>query len=174
MKKFFRVISLSVIFILLLESFSMIAYANDSPSKYAENCFQFDMEKINLYVENNKNVSVQVNEDNNLFNKIKMNKQKEKFQTFLNNYPDIEQQIIDMVNKNNQIVAFGYTEAELVVDDYGNMIRVEDEKKPINNVLLGYTAFAADETAKGDSSKKYYFSLVTTVTKRGSKNPYTY
>lgn len=173
MKKVFRAFSLFVVTIILLESLSLVAYASDNSYEFVEEHYQFDMDNLDLYVENKDNLIIEINNNVNVFEKSKAKSEKTHLENFLQDYPQIEADIVDSLNSNVDIAAFGYTEAEFVLDEDGDMIRNKRLKTPNSNALIGIVANAANPSNTGATSKKYNFALVTKVT-RTSSQPYVY
>lgn len=93
-------------------------------------------------------------------------------------YSNVYKQLLSMANKNVDIHTFGYTEAEMEYDEENQtFVRVKDENKAQNvNALLGPITAHAETVVrrKGEEKKKYYFSLVTSISRKGTSNPYVY
>ncbi len=176
MKKRIAIFISSLLVILsVFESVSLIAFANDKSNGYAETHYQFNMDYINFSVENKTHLVISTKNVINPVTKNKIKNEKEKIENFLDKYPDITEQLTEMVNNNSYICAFGYTEAEVEYDENEqSYVRVKDTTSIINSSINGLVAYAADKSKTGSSSKKEYFTLVTTITRRGTSNPYTY
>lgn len=174
-KQILLFISSMLVILTVLESASFVALANDKSDGYVETHCQFDMDNINLSVENKHDLVVTAKKSTNPFTDKKRQSNKKRFEKFLCDYPDIYNQMVDMINNNCYISAFGYTEAEVEYNENEKtFVRVKQEKIPISNPITGFVALAAEKTKKGSPSDKYYFTLVTTITRRGTSNPYTY
>lgn len=174
-KKILLFISTLLVILTVLESVSFAAFANDKSNGYVETHCQFDMDNINLSVENKHDLVITAKKSINPFINKKNQRDKKNLEKFLYDYPEIYNQMVDMVNNNCYISAFGYTEAEVEYnEEEKNFVRVKQEKVLKNNPITGFVALASEKTERGNPSDKYYFTLVTTVTRRGTSNPYTY
>lgn len=79
---------------------------------------------------------------------------------------------MNAINSSDYICAISYTEAPLVyVEDHYERIPKENS---IDTNPFSINASAADKTLSSDPSSRYYLTLKTTITRRGSSNPYTY
>lgn len=172
MKKVFKTLSLVLSFLLVFEAFSFIAYA-ENPTEYVEEHIQFNLEEYNIYIENKDKLIIETDKNANIIKQYKQKKNIKYLETYFEEYPSIEKEIIDAINNNEHISIFGYTEAEFVADKDGDMIRVKNEKSLKNNSIIGYSVLASN-VSTGQTQDKYYFSFATMVTRSGTKNPYTY
>ena len=177
-KSIIRFISTLLVVMLLSESLSFVAFANDKSGGYVETHHQFNMEDINLSVENKNKLHISFDKSLNVLKNNKLNKEKKMLEEYLERYSNVYKQLLSMANKNVDIHTFGYTEAEMEYDEENQtFVRVKDENKAQNvNALLGPITAHAETVVrrKGEEKKKYYFSLVTSISRKGTSNPYVY
>lgn len=167
---------ISILFVVLLifGTIPLSVFAENNNSEYVESHYQFDMDSISLSVANKNDLVISAVRSVNPIKQFKSLNEKERLEKFVSEYPDVEEMFIESVNNNSYIAAFGYTEAEL---EYNEKERHFDRVKKSStkaNGLLNIMANAADVSTSGQKSDKYYFSLVTSITRRGTSNPYTY
>lgn len=175
MKKRSRLlVSMTLVLVFIFGPLSTSAHEKDESGGYAETHYQFDMEKIALAVENKDILVVSPQHSANPFKQWRAENEKNKLEQYLCKYPDIEEQLVDMVNNNTYIAAFGYTEASMKYDKKEKtFVRVEKDLST-RSLMFDINTKAADKQATGEKEEKLDFTLVTTVTRRGVTNPYTY
>lgn len=92
-KSIIRFISTLLVVMLLSESLSFVAFANDKSGGYVETHHQFNMEDINLSVENKNKLHISFDKSLNVLKNNKLNKEKKclrsiwnVIQMFISNY----------------------------------------------------------------------------------------
>ena len=81
-KSLIRFISTLLVVMLLSESLSFVAFANDKSGGYVEPHHQFNMEDINLSVENKNKLHISFDKSLNVLKNNKLNKEKKIFLLF--------------------------------------------------------------------------------------------
>lgn len=128
-KSIIRFISTLLVVMLLSESLSFVAFANDKSGGYVETHHQFNMEDINLSVENKNKLHISFDKSLNVLKNNKLNKEKKMLEEYLERYSNVYKQLLSMANKNVDIHTFGYTEAEMEYDEENQtFVRVKDGK----------------------------------------------
>lgn len=172
MKKILKTLALTISFLLAFEAFSFVAFA-ENPTEFVEEHIQFNLDEFNIYVENKNKLIIHPNANANFIKKHQQKKSIKYLKTYFEEYPSIEKEIINAINNNQYISTFGYTEAEFIADEDGDMIRVKNENNSSYKSVLGYKVLAAN-IATGQNTEKFYFTFATMITRSGTKNPYTY
>lgn len=92
-KSIIRFISTLLVVMLLSESLSFVAFANDKSGGYVETHHKFNMEDINLSVENKNKLHISFDKSLNVLKNNKLNKEKKclrsiwnVIQMFISNY----------------------------------------------------------------------------------------
>lgn len=83
-KSIIRFISTLLVVMLLSESLSFVAFANDKSGGYVETHHQFNMEDINLSVENKNKLHISFDKSLNVLKNNKLNKEKKMLEEYWN------------------------------------------------------------------------------------------
>lgn len=73
--------------LIIFESLSFVAFANDMSGGNIETHHQFNMNNFDLYIQNKSNLIIKASDDFNILKRKKINKEKEKLELFLEKYP---------------------------------------------------------------------------------------
>lgn len=172
-KKIFAVV-LAALIILYTPciSFASNSKTGGNSSEYEEYHDQINFDDLMLYVVNKTDILVDVDPTISIFKKIGAKNQKEKYNKYIKEHPEAKTEMLNMVNDSDYLCAISYTDAPLLFagDHY--------ERIPKNNTAninsFGLKAKAADISITSDASLRHRLTLKTTITRRGTSNPYTY
>ena len=137
-------ISMTLVFIFVLGPLNTLAGDKDSSDSYIETHYQFDMEKLDLSVENKDILVVSSTHFANPFKQWSAKKEANKLKQYLHKYPDIEDMLVDTINDNTYISAFGYTEAPMEYDETEKTFLPIKKNTSHQNLIFDITANAAD------------------------------
>lgn len=175
--KFYKKIFAVILSVLVILSTPCISFASNSKmnynsEKYEEYHDQINFNDLMVIAVNKNDIVVDVDPTISLFKRLKANKQKEKYDRYIENYPNAENELLNAVNSSDYICAISYTEAPLIyVEDHYERILKEDKTEI---PFLAITASAADKTKTSEPSLRHRLTLQTSITRSGSSNPYTY
>lgn len=175
--KFYKKIFAVILSVLVIIYTPCISFASDSQTnyngkKYAEYHDQINFNDLMVIAVNKNDIVVEVDPTISLFKRFKANKQKEKYDRYIENHPEAANELLNAVNSSNYVCAISYTEAPIVyVEDHYERILEEDKA---DATLWGITANAANKSKTSIPSPRYRLTLQTSITRSGSSNPYTY
>ena len=153
-------------------SFASNSTIDNNNNKYEEYHDQINFDNLMLYVINKTDVFVEVDPTVSLFKRFEANKQKEKYDKYVEEHPEATIEMLNIVNNSDYLCAISYTDAPLIfVEDHFERIPKENTA---NKNILGLKAYAADISTKSDASTRHRLTLKTSITRRGTSNPYTY
>lgn len=175
--KFYKKIFATVLAVLVIVTTPCISFASNTKTdnnnvKYEEYHDQINFDNLIVFAVNKNDVAVEVDPTISLFKKLSANKQKKKYDRYVENHPEASNELLDAINSSDQVCVISYTEAPLVfVEDHYERIPKENN---VNMNLLSINASAADKTITSDASLRHRLTLKTSITRSGSSNPYTY
>lgn len=168
---------ISVASIILVSGTNAFAFENANEPQYVETHTEINLENVDLAVANNQDLIISVDESQNFIDKYIGEKNAEKITDLIEEYPNIENNIIDMIDNNEDIVAIGCTEAPVILID-GNLERIEINKPDTIIDTISMNAEASSYKESNEVTKnKGNLALSTWVSRCGyNKNTkkYTY
>lgn len=175
--KFYKKVFAAILAVTIIVSTPCISFASNSKDnitsvEYEEYHDQINFDNLMILVANKKDIIVDVDPAISLLKKFEAKKQKKKYDRYIENHPEAAKELMNAINSSDYICAISYTETPLVyVEDHYERIPKEDS---IDTNPFGINASAADKTLSSNPSQRYRLTLKTTITRRGSSNPYTY
>lgn len=153
-------------------SFASNSKPIDNSIEYEEYHDQINFDGLMLYVVNKNDILVDVDPTISIFKKIEANKQKEKYDRYIKEHPEATIEMLNLVNDSDHVCAISYTDAPLLF--MGNHYERIPKDDTTNINSFGLKASAADISDSSDASLRHRLTLKTTITRRGTSNPYTY
>lgn len=174
-----KVIAAFIAMIILLMSVTTSVSAADTnsyenSSGYVENYYKIALEGLDIsYDENTEKILVDVSEDLSINEKLEAEKSAEELEFMLDRYDEnLDELLIDSLEKTDssdeELIGISYTECPLEENEYGQLDRIEESENITGDKGFFNKASAVSKT--GSASKKYYFSLVTSVTRNNTQN----
>lgn len=156
MKKFLCVF-LAVVYCFLLLCFNVGAV--EEGKKYIETTGQINFEDLNIAILNDEKLLVDVTENKSIFKIFKSKTEEEKLLEYIEKYPSEEKNIINTIQSDEELVAIGYTETPLVIEDgHFERITADNSRSSITH------------TKQGAPALNYNFVLSTKVSRTSTVN----
>lgn len=167
-KSFFAVV-LTIVAILGTVPFGSFAIDEENSSIYEEKHDQINFDNLFVAVADGERLIVDIDQSLSPLKKLAAKKQLDKYESYVETHSNAEEELLDSINSDEYICAISYTDAPVVwVEDHFERV-LKDE-----NSSATAKAASTDKTKKSDASKQYNLTMKTSVTRTGTKSPYTY
>lgn len=163
MKKLKKIGIIIMVGLLSLSFNGLQVFAMDE-KPYQEYHGQLDLNRLELSVNDQKELIVSVDESLNFFDRIKGEREKRETEELFQQYPDMKDGVVESIRYYEPIQAIGYTVAPIVCIDNNHYERIRRENMFLEALISPFTLQAqAANSAGGKTVTKDYFTLQTAI-----------